>query len=1279
MSDQSANIRPVPQRPSRIRRFAWWLLAILIGGVLVGYWLFNSPAGLQLTLASISRLSSGAIEFDEAHGTLHDLSIGQIHIASDEHVLIVQAVRATWQPSELLQKKIHINHLSAASVHVQLLPSPPEQVRPTFPDSLRLPVDVALDMLKVNAIHFTSADADSTENIISDLALSLHSDGDRHQLTQLHALTPWGPVHAQAQLEGHAPFALSGQIDLSGPSPWQDTRAVIQGNLEQMTIQMTAQQPAGAAKLSTTLQPFSANPLVQLDLEANQLNPASFFPDAPSANLAVTAHLATGSDGGLAGTIHIHNSASLPIDQKGLPFKHIRAHAEISPESLQLKDLHVEIGRDETLQGNLAWHWKERSGSAQVHVNQINPQRIDNRIHAGRISGQITAAANAHSQSVHVDLKDREFNLTANMTRMGEAITLEQFALRRNQSQLSGHGKLDSSGKRAFQLTTQLNNFNIAEFIQAPVSNLNAAFNVTGQLSPQLSGTLDYRVQKSKLGKSAVTGSGQLGFNGLEQLKGKAELAVGSNRLLLQGDTGKPDDVYQLTINAPALEQLGFGLSGDMNARLSWKSRQAARHVTLKLASHQLGLPGNHQISGFNADGQMQRDAVTLNLVIKQYVANEASRLKDFNFQIDGPLSDHRVIASALVNDDIPLQLSAKGQSDIPTKLSSLRWQGQLTELSSTGKMPIRLKAPASLSVSAESISLGHALLAVSDGFLSIEHLLWTPRQWKTQGHFSGIAIYPGNPQHIPPLALHIGGDWHFVSDNRLTGDLHLHRERGDWQLPGDIPQLAGLQKFQLHVTAQHDKIDSTFELVSQQLGHARARLTLPIKHSKQRWSVADNAPLNGEVAAHIHNLKWLDALIGAGVSMNGELKAQAHIRGTLSKPDILGAITGKELSILLLEQGIDLQQGNLAATFQQADLIIDRLHFVSPHPPLPQDRLLKNMQLKHAAGSLTLHGNIGLTGHKSHLHFKLSELPIAHKTNYWIIASGSGQAGLSANRLSLTGQLMADAGLLLQPPENRPELSDDIVFVTAAKDPSQQKLSLDLNMNLSLRERFFIRASGLEGRLAGQLQIQNDKKNKLKVNGAITAQDTTFRAYGQDLTVRRGIVSFQGPLDDPALNVLAVREGLQVEAGVEILGSVRHPQVRLVSTPNVSETEKLSWIVLGRKPDPGGLDATTLLSAAGSILGAQSGSGLTEQITRTFGLDELTIRQAGVGSSLTGQIGVIGKRISSRAYLSYERSLATTTMGITKLTYNLTPRITIVTQAGEDNAADLFYTLQFD
>ena len=57
-------------------------------------------------------------------------------------------------------------------------------------------------------------------------------------------------------------------------------------------------------------------------------------------------------------------------------------------------------------------------------------------------------------------------------------------------------------------------------------------------------------------------------------------------------------------------------------------------------------------------------------------------------------------------------------------------------------------------------------------------------------------------------------------------------------------------------------------------------------------------------------------------------------------------------------------------------------------------------------------------------------------------------------------------------------------------------------------------------------------------VTGSITAQDATFDAYGQHLTVVRGIVEAQGPLYDLGLNLLAVRRGLDVEAGVAVTGS---------------------------------------------------------------------------------------------------------------------------------------------
>jgi translocation and assembly module TamB len=169
--------------------------------------------------------------------------------------------------------------------------------------------------------------------------------------------------------------------------------------------------------------------------------------------------------------------------------------------------------------------------------------------------------------------------------------------------------------------------------------------------------------------------------------------------------------------------------------------------------------------------------------------------------------------------------------------------------------------------------------------------------------------------------------------------------------------------------------------------------------------------------------------------------------------------------------------------------------------------------------------------------------------------------------------------------------------------------------------------------------------------------------------------VSFQGPIDDPSLNVLAIRKGLAVQAGVEVTGSVRHPVVRLVSTPVVSDLEKLSWITLGRAPG-GRTDATLLLAAAGSILGGQSG-GVTEKISQALGVDELSIRQAGT-DPLTGQIGTIGKRLSKEVYISYEQGLAAVA-GVTKLTYTLTPKITLVARAGMDNAIDVLYTLSFD
>jgi translocation and assembly module TamB len=387
----------------------------------------------------------------------------------------------------------------------------------------------------------------------------------------------------------------------------------------------------------------------------------------------------------------------------------------------------------------------------------------------------------------------------------------------------------------------------------------------------------------------------------------------------------------------------------------------------------------------------------------------------------------------------------------------------------------------------------------------------------------------------------------------------------------------------------------------------------------------------------------------------------------------------------------VHLQQGHLAAHFDQDILYIDTLNFTSPHEQPPRDHLLAGLNLAPEAGSISATGAVDLAGKNGDLQITASHLPLTQRKDRWIIASGSGRANLDKNKIILNGSITADAGLISQPVAGRPQLSDDVLF-TGQQSLVRNEQFIVVDAVLDLGKQFYLRASGLEARLAGQLHLRGEPGHSQRVTGTIEANEASYEAYGQHLIVERGIVNFQGPLEDPGVNILALRKNLPVEAGVEVIGTVRRPVVKLVSTPNVPDSEKLSWIVLGHAPDDGGSDAPTLIAAAESIFGGQSG-GITSQLTHALGVDEFSIRQAGNssrnvygtpltpqnvnGAPLSNQIVTIGKRLSARASISYEQGVSAAA-GVTKLTYTLTPRISIVTQAGADNAIDVFYTFSF-
>ena len=257
----------------------------------------------------------------------------------------------------------------------------------------------------------------------------------------------------------------------------------------------------------------------------------------------------------------------------------------------------------------------------------------------------------------------------------------------------------------------------------------------------------------------------------------------------------------------------------------------------------------------------------------------------------------------------------------------------------------------------------------------------------------------------------------------------------------------------------------------------------------------------------------------------------------------------------------------------------------------------------------------------------------------------------------------------------------------------NDESLPLRLNLDIDLGQNVYLTGMGLSTALEGQLRIRNTRSG-FRANGTVNTRGGAFSIYGQTLVVDHGIVTFQGPLDDPLLDIVAVRKGLQVEAGVQISGTARAPVITLVSFPDVPDVEKLSWLLLGRGPAASGADAGMLLSAAASLLRDSD----NEPLSRQLGLDELGLRsgaalggrgilpeQTVIGDikNLTDSAGanqflVIGKRLTDAIYLTFEQALSGRET-IVRASYRISERLSASLRLGTVNGLDLVWSFVFD
>ena len=651
-----------------------------------------------------------------------------------------------------------------------------------------------------------------------------------------------------------------------------------------------------------------------------------------------------------------------------------------------------------------------------------------------------------------------------------------------------------------------------------------------------------------------------------------------------------------------------------------------------------------------------------------------------------------------------------------------LQWQGARSGALSVQADPGRLRLAPSFNrrsatppPAAPGNTVAAAAAATTPSTTSPMTLAWERLTWKagaldTRGQLTGLPLSwvdalatPEGARYGPLSQAGLGGDVVFDGawDLFLPADAttpprlsaQLQRRSGDLSVQTDgafdenstsTQRLqTGIREARLNIDTQGSNVQARLRWDSERLGLASADLSTtlsPPGGAESAWHWPTQAPLRGTVQASLPQVGVWSALAPPGWRVRGSLSADLTVAGTRATPLLNGKLNADDLALRSLVNGISFSRGQLRATLAGERITIDRFY-------LQGRGGVENGGTLLASGTTEWRNAVvdGVERRQPYISLQATatKLRVSTRADRRLTLSGELQAELAGPALKLRGQLTADEALFVLPDESTPTLSEDVVVrgtELPLEDPNAFRVQPDVLVDLDLGNNFEVRGQGLQTRLTGNINLRSTPAQPTpRVLGEVRTVRGTYRAYGQALNIETGVLRFTGPYDNPTLDITAVRPNTTQRVGVIISGSAQVPRVRLFSDPELPDSEKLAWLVLGRPASGAGAEAAVLQQAALALL-ARSGGRLDGGLAGALGLDELSF--AGSSTNADGSTAsaalTLGKRLSNRLYLSYESSLAGA-MGTVSMFYDLSRRVTVRARAGEENAIDLIFTHQYD
>ncbi|MBD9589433.1 translocation/assembly module TamB [Pseudomonas sp. PDM03] len=1144
-----------------------------------------------------------------------------------------------WSPLCLTRMTLCIEQLKTDQVSLQFPPGPEEQSSGpiTLPD-LKLPLAIELGDVQVGSLLFNGSEE------LKGLQLAAHwtEQGMQIDSVQLQRDDLSLNLSGLLQPSGNWPLKAEGKLTLPAPEPWALTLK-INGDLLK-TLKLTADSSGYLnGQLTGELQPLVDNLPAKVRIVADGFKPSADLPDTLQLN-----QLELTGDGDLKNGYQLRGNATLPAEQGPVALM-LQGKVDANGAQIAALDLTANDKQSLKLTGVLDWT-KGLNATAKIDWldfpwHRLYPLIDEPEVALRSFNGEVSYTDGKYlgNFKAALDGPAGAFSLSSPFAGDLTKIYLQQIQLEAGQGKAEGHLNLQFADGIAWDTALDLSAINPAYWVAELPGTLAGPLRSKGEMkNEKLSLNADLDLKGKLRGQPAILQAKADG-SGEQWNLSALQIRLGDNSITGKGSL-QQKLAGQIDIKLSRLAQLWPQLRGQLNGRVDVAG-------TLKAPQGKLGLQGTQLAFEDNRLQSLNLDATL----------DSAQRAKiDFK-------------GSGIQAGDTSLgTLTASGQGDIKNQKLTLDLQGPQLKLAlgldgnlDKGNWRGRL-ASGDIQAGGQDWKLQNPakLERLADGKINFGAHCWMSGPASLCGEDQRLMPEPKLRYHLKQFPIESLAQWlpkDFAWKGRLNADLQLDlpasgpngqisldasggtlriKEKDQWL---DFPY----QTLKLTSKLTPKRIDTDLNFVGGKLGELSVQAQIN--------PLPKNKPLTGAFRLNGLDLSVARPFVPMVEKLTGRLNGSGTISGGLLAPLVNGNLL--------------LSDGEISG------------------PELPMDLEALQLQALIAGETVQLNGGwkSGKSGQGSltgsiawgqalvvDLALKGTQLPVTVEPYAKLEVAPDLKISMKGDELAIAGKVLVPKGEITvrELPPSTVKVSDDTVIIGAQTEEGKPPLAMKMDIDVAVGEdKLSFAGFGLTANLQGHVHIGDN----MDTRGELWLNDGRYRAYGQRLTVRRARLLFAGPIDQPYLDIEAIRQTDDVIAGIRLSGSAEQPATQIFSEPAMSQEQALSYLVLGRPLSTTGED-NNMLAQAALGLGLMGSAGVTGKLASDLGIQDFQLDTEGSGNTTSV---VASGNISEKLSLRYGVGVFEPANTIA-LRYKLSKKVYLEAAGGVASSLDIFYKRDF-